>query len=624
MSRPLPIAQPPFALLLGLLLPLLLLVAGCGTPLHSAQPAATVLAPVPPAQPEAASAITAKPGWRFQRQAVAAAHPLAAEAGHAMLRQGGSAMDAAIAAQWVLGLVEPQSSGLGGGAFLLHFDGQQVRAYDGRETAPAAATPGQFLQPDGAPLPFMEAVNSGLSVGVPGAVRMLELAHQRHGRLPWPQLFEPAIALAEQGFPVGDRLHTLLKEDRLLRQNPGAAAYFYDASGAPWPVGHHLKNPAMAEVLRALARQGSSALYEGPIAQDLVRAVQNHPQRPGLLSEADLRAYRAVEREALCHTLEVLRLCGFPPPSSGALAVGQILGLLGPHRTGIAGAKPLDATGAPRPEWLHRYTEASRLAFADRALYVADPAFVRPPGGSWLSLLDPAYLNRRAGLIGQQAMPEAPAGAPADSFAEAAWAPMPPQPSTGTSHISVQDAQGHAVSLTTTIENAFGSRIWVRGFLLNNQLTDFSLLPADEAGRPVANRVEAGKRPRSSMSPTLVFHEPSGELLLNVGSPGGAFIIHFVSKALLANLWWGLDIQRAIDVPNFGTLGVQPAAQGTRTAPLLLERGRFPSATLEALRQRGHEVREVPLPSGLQGLERRDGAYFGGADPRREGVVLAD
>lgn len=595
---------------------LALLLGGCGTAPRVAQ--------APPVQPEAASAITAKPGWRFQRQAVAAAHPLAAEAGHTMLRQGGSAMDAAIAAHWVLGLVEPQSSGLGGGAFLLHFDGQQVRAYDGRETAPAAATPGQFLQPDGTPLPFMDAVDSGLSVGVPGAVRMLEWAHQRHGRLPWAQLFEPAIALAEQGFPVGERLHTLLKEDRLLRQNPGAAAYFYNASGEPWRVGHRLKNPAMAEVLRALAWQGARALYEGPVAQDIARAVQSHPQRPGRLTEADLRAYRPVEREALCHTLEVLRVCGFPPPSSGALAVGQILGLLGPYRAGLAGQPPLDAQGAPQPDWLHRYTEASRLAFADRALYLADPAFVPAPGGNWLSLLHPDYLERRAALIGEQTMREAPAGVPSGSQVQAAWAPMPPQPSAGTSHISVQDAQGHAVSLTTTIENAFGSRIWVRGFLLNNQLTDFSLLPADETGRPVANRVEPGKRPRSSMSPTLVFHAHTGELLLNVGSPGGAFIIHFVAKALLANQWWGMDIQRAIDVPNFGTLGVQATPEGPRTAPLLLERGRFPAATLEALRQRGHGVLEVPLPSGLQGLERREGAYFGGADPRREGVVVVD
>ena len=608
--------------LLALLLALLL--AGCATPTRVVQE--------PPAQPEAASAINAKPGWRFQKQAVAAAHPLAAAAAQQMLRAGGSAMDGAIAAQWVLGLVEPQSSGLGGGAFLLHFDGLQVRAYDGRETAPAAATPHQFLQPDGTPLPFMDAVDSGLAVGVPGAVRMLELAHQSHGRLPWAQLFEPAIALAVQGFPVGERLHTLLKDDRLLRSNPGAAAYFYNASGEPWPVGHLLKNPAMAEVLRTLARQGASALYEGPIAQDLVRAVQSHPQRPGRLTEADLRAYRPLEREALCHTLDALRLCGFPPPSSGALAVGQILGLLGPYRAGLGGKPPLDAQGKPQPDWLHRYTEASRLAFADRALYAADPAFVPAPGGNWLTLLDPTYLERRARLIGEQAMPEAPAGVPQESARQTSWAPMPPQPSTGTSHISVQDAQGHAVSLTTTIENAFGSRIWVRGFLLNNQLTDFSLLPADEAGRPVANRVEPGKRPRSSMSPTLVFHAPTGELLLNVGSPGGAFIIHFVAKALLANQWWGMDIQRAIDLPNFGTLGVQPAPQGTSprtgtgtpTAPLLLERGRFPPATLEALRQRGHEVREVPLPSGLQGLERRDGAYFGGADPRREGVVVAD
>ncbi len=598
-------------------LPLLigLMMGACAGPVGTIR--STSVAP-PPAQPESASGLTAKPGWRFQRQAVAAANPLATEAGAQVLRAGGSAVDAAIAVQMVLTLVEPQSSGIGGGAFLLHFDGQRVQAFDGRETAPAAATPQLFLGADGKPLPFMDAVASGRSVGVPGAVAMLALAHRQHGRLPWARLFEPAIALAEQGFAVSPRLHSLLAGETALKTDPVAATYFYRPDGTPHPVGHVLKNPELAAVLRNIAANGTQALHEGPVARAIVAKVQQHPVRPGALSLDDLKRYQPKEREALCfdHTAvaRALRVCGFPPPSSGAIAVGQIMGLLA--RT-PQGAQPL--TGVPGAAWLHSYMEASRLAFADRAQYLGDPDFVAPPAGSWNSLLAPRYLDERAKLITPARAPQANPGQPGG--VASAWARMPDQPEYGTSHISIVDRYGHALAMTTTIEAGFGSRLMVNtgqgragGFLLNNQLTDFSFTPADAQGQPVANRVEPGKRPRSSMSPTLVFDKASGELLMSAGSPGGALIIHFTAKTLLATLQGGLSPQAAIDLPNFGTTG----------GPALLEEKRFDTATVQALRERGHTVNETAMTSGLQALQRAPSGWLGGADPRREGVVAGD
>jgi len=570
-----------------------------------------------PEQPEAASGHTDKPGWAYSRQAVAAANPLATDAGLQLLRAGGSALDAAIAVQLVLGLVEPQSSGIGGGAFLLHFDGRRVQAFDGRETAPAGARTDMFLE-NGKPLPFDEAVLSGRAVGVPGAVRMLETAHRQHGTLPWGQLFTPAITLAEQGFQVSPRLHTLLQNDPHLRKDPLAARFFYDAKGQAWPVGHVLRNPEYAHVLRRIAAQGSRALHEGPVAQAIV-ARTAQPPLAGALSLDDLQTYRPREREALCldHTARArtYRICGFPPPSSGQIAIGQILGLLG-HTT-PQGAEW--AGGLPSPDFVHRYTEASRLAFADRAQFVADPDFVSAPGGDWRSLLAPDYLRLRSTLIGAQSMKVAPPGQPGGT--KTSFAPMPMQPEYGTSHISVVDAHGRAVAMTTTIEAAFGARRMVTtdparpgGFLLNNQLTDFSFAATDAQGRPIANRVEPGKRPRSSMSPTLVFDKASGELLMSGGSPGGALIIHYTAKLLAGTLHGGLNAQQAISLPNFGSLN----------GPTLLESGRFGLAMTEALKARGHEVREMEMTSGLQAIERTATGWFGGADPRREGIVLGD
>jgi gamma-glutamyltranspeptidase/glutathione hydrolase len=549
--------------------------------------------------------------------AVAAAHPLAAQAGLQMLREGGSAVDAAVAVQMVLTLVEPQASGIGGGAFLLSWDGKRLQAFDGREMAPGAATEELFLRPDGTPMPFAQAVVGGRSVGVPGAVAMLEAAHRQHGRLPWAHLFEPAIRLAEEGFSVTPYLRRqLLVEKATLQAQPQAAAYWFGPDGEPWPVGYSLRNPALAQVLRGIARDGAAAFYEGPVAADMAARVQGHPSNPGYLSVTDLDGYAPKEREPICTLWKVkFKVCGFPPPSSVHLAMMQILGLL--ERQPGAG-EPLQQ-GLPAPGWLHAYTEAARLAFADRAAYVADPDYVPAPGNDWNTLLAPDYLARRAALVKPQSMKTAKPGNPGPL--PQAQAPMAEQPEFGTSHVSIVDAQGRAVSMTTTIEAVWGSRLMSDGgtglpggFMLNNQLTDFSFAPRDAQGHPVANRVQPGKRPRSSMSPTLVFDARDGSLLMSLGSPGGAAIIHYTAKTLFFTLGAGLAPQAAVELPNFGSMN----------GPTLLEQGRFPPATLQALRERGHEINEVALDSGIQALLRTRGGWIGGADPRREGVVAGE
>jgi gamma-glutamyltranspeptidase / glutathione hydrolase len=616
------------------------LLAGCATQ----SPQFTYTAPI---LPEAASGFTEKPGWATKKFAVAAANPLATDAGYQILKAGGSAVDAAVAVQMVLGLVEPQSSGIGGGAFLLHQDGKangKMEAFDGRETAPAAATESLFIGKDGKPMAFTDAVVGGRSVGVPGTVRMLEMAHKQHGRLPWATLFQPAIALAEGGFKVSPRLNTLVSGEKNLKNDPVAAAYFYDAAGVAWPVGHLLKNPAYAAVMRGIAKDGSKALLEGAVAQAIVDKVRNHPTNAGVLSLQDMANYAPKKRDPLCFDYavkpEIYQICGMPPPSSGAIAIGQILGIL--NNTN-APQLPLNATKAPTaeeflsPEWLHLYLEASRLAFADRAQYVADPEFVTPPAGSWTSLLDTAYLTQRSKLIGDMSMKTAVAGVPVASgaiktsaitSANFKYAPMPDQIEYGTSHISIIDAAGNALAMTTTIEGAFGSMQMVSpnpamagGFLLNNELTDFSFAPADAAGKPIANRVEPGKRPRSSMAPTLVIDKTTGKVIMSAGSPGGALIIHFTAKTLIGTLNWDMNAQQAINLPNFGSLN----------GPSILEAKRFPPTVVEALKAKGHEIREVDMTSGLQAIERTTSSgaatydgFFGGADPRREGVVLGD
>ncbi|MCO7546078.1 gamma-glutamyltransferase family protein [Stutzerimonas nitrititolerans] len=568
-----------------------------------------------PALPEAATGYTAKPGWATERFAVAAANPLATEAGYEILKAGGSALDAAVAVQMVLTLVEPQSSGIGGGAFLLHWDGERVVALDGRETAPAAADETLFLQPDGTPMNFQQAVIGGRSVGVPGAVKMLEQAHREHGKLPWKSLFQTAIHLADDGFPVSPRLHGLLQKDPALRDDPQAAAFYYQADGNPWPVGHRLRNPALAALLREIAERGSAAFYQGENAEALVQQVNRHPSNPGRLSLSDLDGYQPRQRDAICTLWQQrYRVCGFPPPSSGHMAQMQILGLL----EQLGPLAPLEQ-GLPSADFLHRYTEAARLAYADRAQYLADPDFTPAPGGDWNTLLAPGYLKQRASLIGPTSMGTAEPGNPGPL--PLAFAPQPEQPEYGTSHISIVDADGNALAMTTSIEQAFGSRLLndggtglPGGYLLNNELTDFAFEPRDAQGKPVANRVEPGKRPRSSMSPTLVFEADGGRLLASVGSPGGAAIIHFTAKTLLGMYGWGLDAQRAIDLPNFASYN----------GPTMLEAGRFPRSSLKALEARGHEVRESEMTSGLQAIQRTASGWFGGADPRREGLVMGE
>ena len=591
------------------------LLAGCASSHFRYTPP-----PAAPITPEGGSGWTDKPGWATEKFAVAAANPLATDAGYQVLKAGGNAIDAAVAVQMVLSLVEPQSSGIGGGAFLLHSSGRELVAWDGRETAPAAATEKLFIGADGKPMPFYDGVVGGRSVGVPGTVRMLEQAHRAHGRLPWAQLIQPAIQLAEQGFQVSPRLATMLANEKHLIKDPVAAKYFYDAAGKPWPVGHVLKNPELAEVLKGIAARGSAALLQGPVAQAIVDKVTRHAN-PGKLTLADLANYQPKRRAPLCHDLaaagKTVEVCGFPPPSSGAIAIGQILGILA--QTPGAAMKP-DAAGLPTADWLHYYTEAARLAFADRAQYVADPDFVQPPAGSWMSLLDPAYLKSRAALIGAQSLKVAQPGQP--GAVKTGFAPMPEQPEYGTSHISIVDAHGNALAMTTTIEDAFGARQMVKGFLLNNELTDFSFAPTGADGQPIANRVQPGKRPRSSMAPTLVFEKNAdgsrGPLLMSGGSPGGALIIHYTAKTLHGVLNWGLTPQQAINLPNFGSTN----------GPSLLEEKKFPPATVEALRTRGAEVREMNMTSGLQAITRANvhgkPMWLGGADPRREGVVLGD
>lgn len=530
---------------------------------------------------------------------IAAANPLAAQAGLGALKGGGSAIDAMVAAQLVLGLVEPQSSGLGGGAFLLYHDGASnaLTTLDGRETAPNAATPSLFLKPDGTPLKFFDAVVGGRSVGTPGTLKLLAEAHRRYGALPWARLFDPAIKLAEHGFVVSPRLAQLIaKDQKRLATHPDTRAYFFTADGTALPAGTLLKNPAYADSLRLIATHGPDVFYRGEIATDIVAAVQGAANNPGVLSLDDLAAYRVIERDAVCTVYRNNNICGMGPPSSGALTVGQILGMLESF-----------ALTKYSPASVHLIAEASRLAFADRGLYMADSDFVAMPTRG---LLDPGYLKSRAALIDptRAADTVAPGSPPWQAATTQASDDAIEFPST--SHLSIVDGDGNAVSMTTTIENGFGSRVMVRGFLLNNELTDFSFV-AEKDGKPVANRVEPGKRPRSSMAPTVVYG-PDGKLKLVVGSPGGSRIIGYVAKTLIAILDWNMDVYDAIAMPHFidrfGTVDV--------------EAGTDQQALVQALQAMGHKVKTRDLNSGLHVISITPHGLQGGADPRREGVAI--
>ncbi|MEX0643981.1 MAG: gamma-glutamyltransferase [Parvularculaceae bacterium] len=545
---------------------------------------------------------------------IAAANPHAVEAGAAVLARGGTAIDAAIATQAVLGLVEPQSSGFGGGAFMLHYDPATgvLETYDGRQVAPASATPDRFLLPGGEPMQFYDAVVGGLSVGVPGVVRMLELAHDEHGRLPWADLLAPAVHLAEDGFAISPRLANYLVKVPRLKTLPAAAAYFYDADGEPHPVGYVLKNPKYAQTLRILSEKGPGIYYRGEIAEAIIEAVNGGPQ-PGGMTLDDLSAYSALKRTPVCGPYRAYKICSMAPPSSGGVTILQIFAMLE--------AFDLTGAGAGSIESLHLMFEASRLAYADRNQFLADQDQAAAEGGlsqdELISgLLNARYLANRAGLISRdRAAADASAGDPSPyvgADVRAKWRALAPDASAeppSTSHFVIVDGEGRVVSMTTTVEGTFGSHLMAAGMFLNNQLTDFSFVPTRN-GIPVANAVAPGKRPRSSMAPVIIFDE-NGDVYAAIGSPGGPAIIGYVAKTLVALIDWGMSMQAAIDQPN----AVYP-----RGAPIL-EEGGYDAQIIDGLKRLGHPVAERGLESGLHGFRRLpDGTYDGGADKRREGT----
>ena len=536
---------------------------------------------------------------------VASANPYASAAGAEILRAGGSATDAAIAVQAVLSLVEPESSGLAGGAFLLHHDAASGRldAYDGRETAPMGATPALFLDGEGKPLPFLEAMIGGSSVGTPGVVKMMWLAHREHGKLDWASLFQPAIRLAEEGFAVAPKLAQAIARDPVLMRMPLAQDYFYrlDADGRRIPAaeGDILKNPAYAQTLKRIAAEGWRGFYEGPIAEEIVAAVQNAPMRPGTLSMEDFAAYEAKKREPVCAPYRGYRVCSMPPPTSGGVTALQILGIL--SHWDIKGMKPMTLTS------VHFIAEAMKLAYADRDKYIGDPDFVPVPVKA---MLDPAYLERRASEIdASMSMKKAKAGALEDKRAMNRGLNHPiDKPST--THFSILDSDGNAVSMTSSVEGPFGSHLMAAGMILNNQLTDFSFVP-EEDGKPVANAVAPGKRPRSSMTPVIVF-DAEGNFHAAIGSPGGSRIIGYVTQTLIALIDWDMDMTGAIGLPRFLD----------RNGPLEIEAGTPLEQMIPDLEALGHEVKAVPLMSGLHGILVTPSGLDGGADPRRDGNVV--
>lgn len=537
---------------------------------------------------------------------VATANPYASEAGAEILKDGGSAVDAAIAVQAVLTLVEPESSGLAGGAFMLHWtpDARKLDAYDGRETAPKGATPGMFLDDKGKPLSFKDAVLSGRSVGTPGAVRMLWLAHREHGRLPWKRLFEPAIELAEKGFRITPKLAASIARDPALASMPVVQDYFFtkDAGGKRLPLasGALLSNPDYARTLRLVAENGPDGFYKGEVAEKIVDAVARAPSLPGTLSLADLEGYEAKHREPLCRPYRDYRVCTMPPPTSGGISTLQILGIL--ETFDMRQIEPMSLVA------IHFIAEAEKLAYADQGKFVGDPDFVHVPVDP---MLEATYLRKRAALIDPSlSMGRAAPGEIADERADA-YGLNDDISRPSTSHFSIVDRQGGVVSMTTSVEAPFGSHLMAAGMILNNQLTDFSLVPAKD-GRPVANAVAPGKRPMSSMDPVIVFDD-KGKFFAAVGSPGGSRIIGYVTETLIALLDWRMTMQDAISLPRFLD----------RNGPLEIEKGSGLEKLAPQLKQLGHEVTAVELKSGLHGIRATAQGLDGGADPRRDGTVVA-
>ena len=547
---------------------------------------------------------------KAERFLVSTADSYATQAGVDILKAGGSAVDAAITVQLVLTLVEPQSSGIGGGAFLLHHDGASgtVTSYDGREWAPKAATPELFLDEAGKFIGWRKALTGGRSTGVPGVLRLLEMAHAKHGKLPWAQLFEPAITLAEEGFAVSERMSTTLgRMKRFLAQSEDMAGYFFHEDGTTLQPGEILKNPAYAQTLRLLAQGGADAFYTGSIAEAIVTRIgeaieaSDHPRYDGM-SLQDLSDYKAVERPAVCSTYRVYKVCGMGPPSSGGVTTLQILGQLEPY--------DLATMGPESPVAVHLFAEASRRAFADRNLYLADPDHVDMP---LPGMLDRSYLLSRSATISlnEVGKQEIEAGQPAwpESIRQAADGE---EKGTDTTHFSILDEDGNAVSMTSSVETIFGSTLMAAGFILNNQLTDFSFYP-ERDGKPIANAAGSRKRPRSSMSPTIIYG-PDDKLRMVIGSPGGSSIIGFVSKTIVAHLDWGLDIQQAIDYPH--VINQNGATRIENKAPV--------AGMADQLSQMGHEVKQERIASGLHGIAILPGGIYGGADSRRGGLALGE
>ena len=535
---------------------------------------------------------------------VAAANPLAAGAGLEILKAGGSAVDAAIATQLVLNLVEPESSGIGGGAFMLVFDPTQKKttSFDGREVAPASATPDMFLDAKGAPRSRGEVIPGGLSVGIPGVVGMLELAHQKYGKLPWARLFEPAIRLAENGFPIGPKLaRTIAGAGRGMIGMPDIRSGFFHADGSPMKQGETLRNPAFAKSLRAIAKGGAKAFYTGAIAQEIVNAVQNAPNNKGGMTLADLAGFQARELEPVCGPYRIYVVCSMGPPSSGGVAIVQILGMLERFPPSALQPNSLSET--------HLFTQASRLAYADRAKYLGDASVVAVP---IKGLLDRGYIAGRSQLIDPaKDMGTADAGVPPEKHTN--YAPQVSGANHGTSHMTIVDADGQVIAMTTSVESTFGAKIMAGGFMLNNTLTDFSFQPVRD-GAPVANAPAAGKRPLSAMSPTIVF-DRDGNFVLGIGSPGGPSIISYVAQSLVAILDGKLAPQDAIAQPRHLN-----ANAGT-----VLERSPWADQTAPQLTAMGHRVGGGGGEgSGLHAIQKVPGGYLGGADPRRDGVVVGE
>lgn len=555
-----------------------------------------------PSQPERTYGVGVATQSEASNHMVVAAHPLAARVGHDVLAAGGSAADAVIATEIMLNLTEPQSSGIGGGGYVLYWDASEgsLTTFDGRETAPASARPDYFLDADGKPVRFWDAVVGGRAVGVPGTLKLLETLHKQHGRLPWSELFAPTIAAAEEGFSISPRLADSIvdAQQRDLDRFEPTRSYFFAPEGTPKPAGEILRNPDFARALRLIAAEGVTPFYEGAIAGDIVAAVRT-ATNPGEMTRKDLAAYRVIERPPVCVDYRGYDVCGMGPSSSGGLTVGQILGILSHFDLPAMGDRPV--------AW-HLFAEAARLAYADRGLYMADSDFVPMPTHG---LLDPAYLAARAALIDpgsrmDKAMPgEPPWDAPAPRT------PDRQDERPGTSHFVVVDRYGDMASATLTIETGFGSRVMTNGFLLNNELTDFSFVP-EKDGADVANRVEGGKRPRSSMSPTIVLKD--GKPILLVGSPGGSRIINYVAATIIRILDW-----------NFGPAEALAAGHVvSRGGAVDLEEGTEATSQASALEALGHEVRIANLNSGLHVVLIRDERLVGAADPRREGIAIGD